>query len=624
MDKQQYMELAEKFIEKVMGRIISVPSKEEDRFHEKSLSSEEKEGVLNVLKEQFKEGKAFAGVKIIPQRPKDGKDIGNLTIQVINKDEKTNQREIATHFANAKINEGKVKFEPYITESTLSIDDPGINENTKKIADLYKKIEPKLQEAIAKDNNAKGASEVQQEEQKDGKDAVQKTEKKPIEKTVPGKFNIREHMEMDEIAKLDQLPEPTRDAIEAKINETIPAEDITEKDKFVLSLGREQNDNLVVYVYDANHPQANMVMGFSVNEQEKDGSVVKAEVERGGLEYQKHWRENGADMDKQAKAVQEMTKPENVSEIDKTNISKEDAKTTREEVNKSFEEGVKSQVKGNEGKPLTPKDIDNPEVFSNELVGRKIALDNAIKDAMANGFDEKSVKNVEMACNNLVAEIKNVSAGQEKTDQHFDAASSKEPANAKVYEAIKNAAHENANAVKQFGLKTLDIIGESCAVALVNYKMNRATRGELDDEFVRQQERRFYAIDYSAAKIDISRAEAQINKIQEKYERAVIKKNMSFINRLRGKVYTLKDVMPDKARDQIKTLNKFVATKERDLSRIKNEYEQSLDVSKERLAEIRKSRDKVGLTDKKLDRKLEKQIENVAKDKGLDVMDRER
>lgn len=263
-------------------------------------------------------------------------------------------------------------------------------------------------------------------------------------------------------------------------------------------------------------------------------------------------------------------------------------------------------------------------MFSNELVGRKIALDNAIKDAMANGFDEKSVKNVEMACNNLVAEIKNVSVGQEKTDQHFDAASSKEPANAKVYEAIKNAAHENANAVKQFGLKTLDIIGESCAVALVNYKMNRATRGELDDEFVRQQERRFYAIDYSAAKIDISRAEAQINKIQEKYERAVIKKNMSFINRLRGKVYTLKDVMPDKARDQIKTLNKFIATKERDLSRIKNEYEQSLDVSKERLAEIRKSRDEVGLTDKKLDRKLEKQIENVAKDKGLDVMDRER
>ncbi len=654
MEKNLYLETAGRFIEIAMDEIVrTAPNAEFDR--EKKLTDEEKEAIMEAVERQQPEGKEFAGIQVRHMEPKDGREKPNLAINIINRDEE-GRLDVTTAFANVSEKNGVEQYKPSIKD-TVPLEESKSSKSLARNAELYQVKQPHLVEGMIKDmikkseeiDVSKALSEKHRENlekmKAQGKELKEimsdvghvnmkemlrsdmfrkmlnenlelfmnaekiAAEKAAVEisKKLPEKakdktasFNIREHMNNDEIAKLDNMPEKAREAVEGHINKSIPAKDVDKDDMFALSISDETEGKFVVYVLEDKN-QANQILAMTVD---------NGEIEKGGnLPYQKGWKEYSEQM--KAKNAEIIA---GVGAIDKT-LEKDEIKALQQIVKEEITQPVKSSVKGDEGKQLSRKDIDDTAVFNAHLEGKMAELQALLRNAEVNGFDEKSVACVKDCVEGINHEIKAVNINQGKNDEKLQTSAEK---TSHSFEKIREYIHENANTVKRFGARTLDAIGDECRVAIARHMTNRETRASLDDESVRQKARRFYAVEYSAAALDIAKADKEISRIEAKYAKKLMQKNNSFFNRLRGKTFSLKDVMPPEKFNEIQSLQKVISARQIDMERIKDAYNKSLDFSRERLSEIKELRQEVGLEDRSLDRKVDKRLDAVNRDKGLD------
>ena len=663
MEKNIYLETASRFIEAAMDEIVrTAPNPEFER--ERKLTDEEKQAVMEAVERQQPEGKEFAGIQIRHMEPQDGREKPNLAINVINKN-KDNALDVTTLYANISEKNGVESY--YINGKnikTQALEEVKASKSLAENANLFAKKQPEIVKSFVEDV-VKQAKEidldkaVSEEHLKNlekikaqGVELEDMLEKMPPEKlaemnfsktfdgylkamaenikTEPEKdvvksekvakrepslkpgFDITKHMKEAELAKLEALPKKTRDALVEHLNKSIPAKDIDKDDSFTLTVMDEGKDRVIAYLIDEKN-QASQLMGVALEK----GEVVKGECSP----YNAEWKDFSEQMRRRNAEI-----IVGVGAIDKT-LEKGDIKDLQKSVKEDLEKPVESRVEEKSGKLLTKKEYDDPAVFNAHLEGKMAELQALLRNAEVNGFDEKSVACVRDCVDGINHELQTVNNNQASNDKILQQRGENHEENRSLYSKVGEYIHENANTVKRFGARTLENIGDSIKVAVAHHMTNRDTRAELDDEYARQQARRFYAVDYSAAKLDIARANKEINKIEEKYAKILMHKNNSFLNRLRGKTFTLKDVMPESKYKEIRMLQRIIAAKEADLIRIRECYSKSLEVSRERLTEMKETRREVGLEDRGLDKKLDKKLENVKNDKGLDRdddMERER
>ncbi len=659
MEKNMYLEIASRFIDTALDEVVRSVAENGEKMN---LTETEKSAVMEAIEKQQLEGKEFAGLQIRHMPLRDNQTIPSLAINVLNRDEAGNL-DVTTAFANAAEKNGIEMYRANVKD-TKPLEEMKGKKTLEKNANLFVEKQPEILKKFLEDI-AKNAKDIDLSSAVDEKNIevlkrvkesglrfeniLQETKPEDLAKMLGERefrdgiaealatyqnnmekikemtktptleseaksteFNIREHMNMDEIAKLDNLPEKARASVEDHINKTIPAKDISKDDMFSLSISDEQEGKFVVYVLEEKN-QANQIMAMTVE---------NGEIEKGGnLPYQENWKKYSAEMEARNAAI-----IEGVGAIDEK-LKVNEVKELQKDVKKDITKPIEYSGKNKDGKLLTEKDINNTAIFNAHLEGKMAELQALLRNAEVNGFDEKSVACVRDCIDGINSELQTTNTKQANIDKTMQKDIEKIGVASPSYNELRETMHKNANVVKRFGAKTLDMIGDNCKVAIARHMTNRETRASLDDEFARQQARRFYAVDYSAAKLDIAKANKEINKIETKYAKKLMQKNNSFINRLRGKTYTLKDVMPSEKYRQISNLKKVIESKESDLERIKGAYSRSLEVSRERLTEMKEIRKDVGLEDKSLDRKLDKKLDAVKNDKGLDKdegMERER
>lgn len=414
------------------------------------------------------------------------------------------------------------------------------------------------------------------------------------EKVQDRAINIREHLGNEEIAILDNMPEKERSLVEDMLGKVLHKAD--KDDMFLLSISDERDGKFAVFVSPEKDP-ANQIAGFVIE---------NGEIERGSGFSNSHWKEDLAKVERiNSETV------DHAVDFSKQFDKNMDAEGFKRDMKETFEKPLEEKTPDGDTRILTNEEIDNPEKYDNYLEGLKTQMDRVLEDAVVNGADKEKADNIKNMFDKMMGEAQSVNEQGIKTDMIFKRTEEKAPEEVKKdVGKTREFLQDTTRELKKFKANVMTELKEDVALMVARGTANRDTRVTLHEEIGRQRERKGLAADYGTKQVELQRVKRDEAKLREKLTKKAVRKTNSIFN-VKNKVYSADEVMSDRAKETLASYQKTIKSLESDMKGIKKEFNNSINESINKIAEIQRTREDVGLGDRGLDKKLGKALEKA-------------